>query len=304
MSFLKIQNLNDIAVKSIDLNGNYFFYSKFKNFEGEITSPYYVINLPLNGEECYVVNDKKFKIDKSHYLLTKPGQKKISILRSKDYVESLSLCLSEDYLQKLYKDTAKNVDELLDFPVDKDNSDFILNHTYKIRNTPLSYFLLNVKNDFKNNALNTSFNKDMFFLELGSLLLNNQIKIQNKLSLLPNTRISTREEIYRRVDIMNQFIHDNFTESITLEELSQVAYLSKYHAVRCYKKIEGMSPYKKITMLRLEKAKELLNLGFSISEVSDLCGFTDYRAFSKLFKSFFGFLPSNYLKKETLTKDL
>lgn len=300
MNILKIQNLNDVAVKSIDLNDNYFFRSKFKKFEAEITSPYYVINLPLNGEECYVVNDEKFKINKSHYLLTKPMQKKISLLRSEDYVESLSLCLSHEYLQKLYKDTAKNFEELLDIPFDKDNSSFILNHTYRIRNTPLSYFLLKVKNDFKINALNTSFNKDMFFLELGSLLLNNQTKIQNKLSLLPNTRISTRKEIYRRVDIMNQFIHDNFTENITIEELSQIACLSKYHAIRCYQKIEGMSPYKKITILRLQKAKELLNQGFSISEVSDVCGFTDYRAFSKSFKKQFGLIPSGYLKKHIM----
>ena len=57
----------------------------------------------------------------------------------------------------------------------------------------------------------------------------------------------------------------------------------------------GMSPVKYLTVLRMEKAKELLITGlYSVTEISEMCGFDSVYYFSKVFKSYAGISPKNY----------
>ena len=60
----------------------------------------------------------------------------------------------------------------------------------------------------------------------------------------------------------------------------------------------GMSPVKYVTNLRIEKAKELLITGYyTVTEVSELCGFDSVYYFSKVFKNIVGISPKQYRVK-------
>lgn len=294
MNLLKVQHLKDIAVKSIDLKGNYVFYSKFKKFEAEITSPYYVINLPLSGEEDYVVEKRHFKVTNDKFLLTNPGEKKISLLNSETTVESLSLCLEGKFLNNLMGDVIASTADLLGNPFRNRETNTCFTHTYRLEHTELSIFLSALKINHQNNRVEELYQSDMFFMKLGTLLLESQKSVNNTINTLPQLNKSNREEIFRRSERMNQYIHDNFTENLSLEELSGVACLSKYHAVRCYQRIYGITPYQKIINLRLELAKSFLLKGDSIKTIASKANFTDYRAFSKAFRKVYGIAPSKF----------
>ena len=57
----------------------------------------------------------------------------------------------------------------------------------------------------------------------------------------------------------------------------------------------GMSPVRCVTNLRIEKAKELLITGhYTVTEVSERCGFDSVYYFSKVFKSCTGITPKQY----------
>lgn len=57
----------------------------------------------------------------------------------------------------------------------------------------------------------------------------------------------------------------------------------------------GMSPVKYLTMLRMEKAKELLITGrYSVTEIAGLCGFDNVYYFSSVFKKQIGISPKHY----------
>jgi len=59
-----------------------------------------------------------------------------------------------------------------------------------------------------------------------------------------------------------------------------------------------MTPIKYITMLRMEKAKELLITGhYKVSEIAGMCGFENVYYFSNVFKKHEGISPKNYIKK-------
>ena len=58
-----------------------------------------------------------------------------------------------------------------------------------------------------------------------------------------------------------------------------------------------MSPIKYITMLRMNRAAELLMQGkLKIGEISDMVGYQNSYYFGRVFKNYFGCPPSEYKK--------
>jgi len=56
----------------------------------------------------------------------------------------------------------------------------------------------------------------------------------------------------------------------------------------------GVTPANLILDLRLKHAENLLKKGIKVREVSVKCGFSDPKYFSKVFKKYYGVLPSSY----------
>ena len=60
----------------------------------------------------------------------------------------------------------------------------------------------------------------------------------------------------------------------------------------------NITPYKYIQKHRMDFAVQLLQKNNTISEVAELCGFTEVSSFSRAFKSHFGYYPT-YIKKNS-----
>ena len=97
-------------------------------------------------------------------------------------------------------------------------------------------------------------------------------------------------------------IHQNFNSPDFL--LYDAVYDTQYNIDyfrRCFKKEVGCCPKEYINNLRIDYAKDLLrgksSTKLSIAEISSKSGFSDFRYFSKVFKSKVGLSPSEYAKK-------
>lgn len=90
-----------------------------------------------------------------------------------------------------------------------------------------------------------------------------------------------------------EYIHQHFTEDIAISDISDFAGFSKSHFSRKFKSITGYSIKQYIQWLRCREAQSmLLTHKYTISKVSDACGFSDVSYFTKVFKKQFGKLPS------------
>lgn len=70
------------------------------------------------------------------------------------------------------------------------------------------------------------------------------------------------------------YIETNYTEKISIDELSSYVNISLYHFSRIFKKETGYSPYEYVIKTRIDKAKELLKkTPLSIKEVAFNVGF-------------------------------
>lgn len=97
------------------------------------------------------------------------------------------------------------------------------------------------------------------------------------------------------VEEISNYIDAHISESISVEELANVVHMSKYHFLRKFKDITGVTVHTFITNKRLIKACELLKSGQSITQAYQTCGFSDYSAFLRNFRKTFGVSPGKYL---------
>lgn len=101
----------------------------------------------------------------------------------------------------------------------------------------------------------------------------------------------------RYCDVLD-YIASNLEEDLTVEHLSRIAYLSKYHFHRQFSALLGIGVSSYIKQLRLRKAA--YQLAFRVeTKVIDIAlsnGYESSEAFSRAFKQFTGQSPSSFRK--------
>ena len=94
-----------------------------------------------------------------------------------------------------------------------------------------------------------------------------------------------------------EFIDANFTETITIEQLSQIANMSISGFSHSFKKTLGIAPLQYLTRLRIGLAqKMLISTDKSIADVATEVGYDNISHFNNQFKKFVGTSPQNYRK--------
>ena len=94
------------------------------------------------------------------------------------------------------------------------------------------------------------------------------------------------------------FIDTHFCEDINLDLLSHTGFLSKYHLLRLFKKYYGMTPRQYLMDKRIEKSKECLIKGMTVTDTCHAVGFCSLGSFSTLFKSKTGKSPAHFQKEQ------
>lgn len=122
------------------------------------------------------------------------------------------------------------------------------------------------------------------------VLRHNELSIKDASAQIKNDEIET----------IQQFIRDNYSEKITLDQLSELVDINKYYLIRLFKQKNGLSPIDYLIHVRLAEAEKLLSqTEITISKISDMVGFHSPSHFSKTFKESNHCTPSAYRKRYT-----
>ncbi len=134
--------------------------------------------------------------------------------------------------------------------------------------------------------------KDTAYQYKAAAILNSifaELYKDNKKNLSPGSKIQ------KSVD----YIEKNFLNPlISLEEAAAKSFVSPTYFRRLFYQRFAMSPKQYIIMRRLNYAASLILTGYySLQEISELCGYADYKHFSSEFKKTHGVSPSKYPNK-------
>ena len=102
---------------------------------------------------------------------------------------------------------------------------------------------------------------------------------------------------YKNIKKSLEFINDNLSEKLTLDELSRVANMGKTNYSAAFKNVTGMTVWEYIINARIEFASNYLiekRDEFNITEIAMMSGFNNAAHFSKIFKKIKGNTPSEF----------
>ena len=146
--------------------------------------------------------------------------------------------------------------------------------TIKMRNHPLTDLMVHIK-----------------FLEfLGGLY---DLREQNLYTVEQHSDYSI-QKIYN----LTRYIHTNFSQSLSLEDLSQMINISSYHLSHLFRKVTGFTLSNYIQRTRIRHTQQLLLLtNMKVSLISEQCGFTSFSQFNRIFRKLCLCSPSAFRKK-------
>lgn len=94
------------------------------------------------------------------------------------------------------------------------------------------------------------------------------------------------------------YIHLHYADALSIKELAAQCYFSEYYFMRFFKKHMHMTVIEYLNNLRMEKAVELFEQGYtSIIEVSMSVGFHSLSYFHKVFREKFSMTPKQFLQQ-------
>lgn len=94
------------------------------------------------------------------------------------------------------------------------------------------------------------------------------------------------------------YIQENYSRKILLDELCDIACLSKNQLIRRFKARYGTTPYNYIVDYKMLVATNMIQSNFSLFEIASFLGYESVSSFSTAFKTHYGFSPSK-LKQDS-----
>lgn len=105
---------------------------------------------------------------------------------------------------------------------------------------------------------------------------------------------------YRLAEPAVRYIRDNYSNTVSVEELACLCGISKHYFCRVFKNVTGKTVMEYLQDYRLKVADTFLaNSDKSISEIAGLCGFESSNYFCRCYKRVYGISPGKSRKKST-----
>ena len=115
-----------------------------------------------------------------------------------------------------------------------------------------------------------------------------------------STSLNAEESSNPAFEELTAYVRLNFTEKFTLDQLGKRFGLAPGYICNLFSKNLNTTLTCFVTKLRMDHAVMLISdNALSLKSIALTCGYKDYFYFNKVFKSYFGVAPSQYLSSKT-----
>ncbi|MDE6728625.1 MAG: AraC family transcriptional regulator [Oscillospiraceae bacterium] len=239
---------------------------------------YYVIGLVLRGTRNMFCKDHDLVISGGDVLLLEPSDNHGCADVGGGTFDYIALNISCDVMRKLVEEvTGERVDETStpDLPRFSENA---------VRNREIAELI---------ERLHRLIFEDGNELEREETLL---LLISNIIDSYGAPFLRTVASSGGDVERVCAFINEHYSERLRLDELCRVGRMSKSTLLRSFAKFKGITPYRYLQSVRINRAKELLENNVQPIDAAALTGFSDQSHFTNAFHTFFGLSPAAYGK--------
>lgn len=132
-------------------------------------------------------------------------------------------------------------------------------------------------------------------IKLSILLQQIWLEIYEALGKSESNVRSTSYSEKLRIDMLCDYIHKNYAEKISLDDIANAAHISKGECCRIFKRLFDTTPFQYLVYYRLTRSIELLTgTDYSISEIAQHVGFCSSSYYTKCFRKEYNCVPHKY----------
>ncbi|HEY5583159.1 MAG TPA: AraC family transcriptional regulator, partial [Ruminiclostridium sp.] len=125
------------------------------------------------------------------------------------------------------------------------------------------------------------------------LLIRNHVQL-----VLTSKEYDSRMKNLKRFNCILEYIENNYSERITIDQVCSMVNMSRFHFCRVFKSITAKSLGEYLNLLRINKSEAILkDSSLNITEAAMACGFDDMNYFSRMFKKYKKISPSSVIKE-------
>ncbi len=243
---------------------------------------FYECSLLLSGKLSYQIESVSFAEHPGDLLLISPNQlHRPLFIHGAEAYERIVFWLSRPFVEKL---SSEGSDLSACFFGGRDGA-IRLGGVVRTQITRLLFELLAA-------TQGEQFGRDVLCRSIAASLLVYLNRIaQGDASLLPRAEV----HISPLVQQISDYLDEHLGETITLDEIAQTVYLSKYYLERKFREETGASIYQMLLQKRMIRARNLMREGQPMIQIALNCGFSDYSGFYKAFRNEYGVSPREYL---------
>lgn len=95
-----------------------------------------------------------------------------------------------------------------------------------------------------------------------------------------------------RIAQIQAYIDGHLEEELTIDQIAEAMFLSKFHMMRLFRAHTGQSIHQYLQQRRLMQAREWIRQGMSATDAAFRCGFGSYSAFTRACAKHFGTTPT------------
>lgn len=232
------------------------------------------VKVVTKGVENYWLLGKNYSVREGEFLIVNEKDPVTVNVESKEQTKGVCFYPPFDLIQGTLERMTLNTDQILERKTTPHHT--IFTHKVNRLNSSLTgKFLASILQNLNHETALTDTESLNLYLRLAEVLVKDQLIINDQLRCLKSKRKTAQEELYRRLSVVKDFIHDNYTEKLEIEQLANLSCLSKFHFLRSFKDLYGLSPYQYAIRLKLEKADTYHMQGYSYVQINELVGFSD-----------------------------
>ena len=240
------------------------------------------IVLQLSGRVNYNIEGKSYSLQPMDILLVSRNLIHLPVIDTSEVYERMVLWISRDFLARFSQDGHDLADCF-------DRTAASRFHLYRPQGEDRNRYraLFDAIKEAGNDGFAAKVLSDTCVLQLMIALCRD---LQHA-----NTPIETSS--YRfdpKMEEITQYIRQNLSHELSIEHLSGVFYLSRYHLMHRFKEVYGCTVQQYIRQKRLQQAAEQIRQGVPVLKAAEDAGFGDYSVFLRAFRTAYGKSPREW----------
>jgi AraC family transcriptional regulator len=231
----------------------------------------------VNGSAAWKVGGRELVVDPHSFLVLGDGEKYSMDIDVPRAMETACAFFRHGFVESVAQDATTTVEASLDQP---NRSAPALPYIFRLHADPEHLIVSRAQTLARrcSGELQPSgFEEDFLLLSRSLLLLYEEIR--SRLGRVRAAKASTREELFRRLEVGREYIHSYASGPLSLDTVAREACLSRYHFHRLFTQVFQKTPHGYLTEVRLARAHSLLRSGVIIDQVCADVGFSSTSSF-------------------------